>query len=44
MAPQGHVNRGVRMTPDLLAAVQLLAAGAQSPLFVTVGRHVDKSR
>jgi len=44
MAPQGHVNRGVRMTPDLLAAVQLLSAEAQSPVFVQVGRHVEKIR
>jgi hypothetical protein len=32
------------MTPDLLAAVQLLSAGAQSPVFVQVGRHVEKIR
>jgi V8-like Glu-specific endopeptidase len=38
MAPAGHVNRGVRMTADLAAAVRAHLAGRPHADFVAVGR------
>ena len=37
MAPQGMLNRGVRLTPEVLVAIQMFVSGASSPLFVQTG-------
>ena len=44
MAPTGHVNRGVRLTPDLAAAVRSHMAGRPSTLFVKVAEAADATK
>jgi glutamyl endopeptidase len=43
-APRGQMNRGVRLTPGLLAAVQMVAAGLRSPTFTQVSGAQDNTK